>query len=61
MAVIVIVGQAQPQLPRRAVDVVAEAAGIKSGLVDPMGGVPGRTTYEELMRWNARALAEALR
>ena len=51
----------EPQLPRRAVDVVAEAAGIKSGLVDPMGGVPGRTTYEELMRWNARALAEALR
>ncbi len=51
----------EPQLPRRPADVLAEAAGIKVALLDPIGGVPGRQTYGELLEYNARVLAETLR
>jgi ABC-type Zn uptake system ZnuABC Zn-binding protein ZnuA len=50
----------EPQLPRRAAENVAEAAGVKLFLLDPMGGVPGRLTYAELLNYNARVLVEAL-
>lgn len=52
---------AEPQLPRRPAEVLAEAAGVTVAEIDPMGGAEGRRTYAELMRFNARVLAEALK
>ncbi len=51
----------EPQLPRRPVQVLAEAAGVRASELDPMGGVDGRRTYAELIDYNVRALVEALR
>jgi zinc transport system substrate-binding protein len=51
---------AEPQLNPRSAEVVAEAAGVKLGLLDPIGGVPGRMTYAELLRDNAKTLRTAL-
>jgi zinc transport system substrate-binding protein len=51
----------EPQLPRRPVDVLAEAAGVRASVLDPLGGVEGRRTYAELIQYNVRALLEALR
>lgn len=51
---------AEPQLNPRSAEVVAEAAGVKLGTLDPIGGVPGRMTYVELLRDNARTLRAAL-
>lgn len=50
----------EPQLARRPVEVVAEAGGVPVFEVDPLGGVPGRMTYEELLQSNAAVLVEAL-
>lgn len=50
----------EPQLPRRPAEVLADAAGVKFAVLDPLGGGPGRRTYEELLDYNARVLAEAL-
>jgi ABC-type Zn uptake system ZnuABC Zn-binding protein ZnuA len=51
---------AQPQLPARSARVVAEATGVPVLMLDPLGSVEGRQTYEELLRHNARTLVEAL-
>jgi zinc transport system substrate-binding protein len=51
----------EPQLPRRPAEVLAEAAGIKVFVLDPLGGAPGRESYEELLDYNAGVLLEALR
>jgi ABC-type Zn uptake system ZnuABC Zn-binding protein ZnuA len=51
----------EPQLPRAPVDALAEMTGANVVELDPVGGVPGRATYDELMRFNARALVEALK
>ena len=45
-----------PQLPDRAARIVSETAGIPIVELDPNGGVAGRTTYEELILYNAHAL-----
>lgn len=50
----------EPQLARRPAEVVAEAGGVPVFELDPLGGVPGRMTYEELIRSNAAVLLEAL-
>ena len=50
-----------PQLPDRAAESVAEAAGIKVYELDPIGGVTGRVTYNELLLYNTRILFEALK
>lgn len=50
----------EPQLPVRPAEVVAEAGGVPLYILDPIGGVEGRESYEELMRYNARVLAKAL-
>lgn len=52
---------AEPQLPPRAAIVIAQAIGGRVVELDPLGGVPGRETYVELLRHDARALARALR
>jgi zinc transport system substrate-binding protein len=53
---------AEPQLAPRLAQVLAEELGVRVVVVDPLGGekVPGRDSYVGLMRWNLRALAEAL-
>ncbi len=50
----------EPQFPPAAARVVANEAGLDLTLVDPIGGVPGRATYPELMRFNADAFARGL-
>jgi ABC-type Zn uptake system ZnuABC Zn-binding protein ZnuA len=50
----------EPQFPEAAARVVAEDAGLRVQLVDPIGGVPGRSTYIEMMRFNAAAFRKGL-
>ena len=50
-----------PQLPDRSARVIAEAAGIKIYILDPIGGVAGRQTYNELLLYNTQVLLEALK
>jgi len=51
----------EAQLERRAAEVVAAEAGVALAELDPLGGVPGRESYQELLRWNAAVLLEGLR
>ncbi|MEO8055011.1 MAG: metal ABC transporter substrate-binding protein [Acidobacteriota bacterium] len=51
----------EPQFPPSAARVVAADAGVRLVLADPIGGVPGRETYSELLRFDARAFLEGLR
>jgi ABC-type Zn uptake system ZnuABC Zn-binding protein ZnuA len=51
----------EAQLNRRPAEVVAAEAGVRLFELDPLGGVPGRDTYGELLRFNAAVLLEALR
>ena len=51
----------EPQLPRGPAEALAEAAGANVAELDPNGGKPGRETYSELLLFNARVLAEALK
>ncbi len=50
----------EPQFPLSAARVVSVDAGIRLVLVDPLGGVPGRETYADLLRFDARAFREGL-
>jgi zinc transport system substrate-binding protein len=49
------------QLPDRAAKIIAESTGIKVYHLDPIGGVPGRESYDELLLYNANIILEALR
>lgn len=51
----------QSQLPDRAARVVSETAGVPVHALDPIGGVDGRRTYEDLLLYNAREVMRALR
>ncbi len=51
----------ETQLNRRPAQVVADEAGVALFELDPLGGAADRTTYQELLRWNARVLLEGLR
>jgi zinc transport system substrate-binding protein len=51
----------EPQLSRRPAEVVAESAKVKVAVLDPNGGVPGRMSYDELLKYNAQVLAQALK
>lgn len=51
----------EAQLERRSAEVVAAEAGVALAELDPLGGVPGRERYQELLRWNAAVLLESLR
>ncbi len=48
------------QLSGRTAAVVAESAGVEVVTLDPIGGPPGPETYQELLRHDARLIAEAL-
>jgi zinc transport system substrate-binding protein len=54
---------AEVQLADGSARVLSEAAGIPILRLDPFGGpgIVGRESYEDLLRWNARRIAEALR
>lgn len=41
-------------------EILASETGVRVVAADPIGGVPGRYTYFELMRWNAKQFAKAL-
>lgn len=49
------------QLNPRSAQVVAESAGVALATLDPLGGAPGPTSYEELLRQNAATILGALR
>jgi len=53
---------AEPQISPKLAESIALETGAEVKLLDPLGGadVPGRTNYLELLRWNARQLAEVL-
>ncbi len=51
----------EPQFPPSAARVVAGDAGVRLVLADPIGGVPGRETYADLLHFDARAFREGLR
>lgn len=51
---------AEAQLGDRPAQVIADEAGVQVRTLDPIGGVAGRMSYEELLRYNAEILAEAL-
>ena len=50
----------QQTLPPRAAEAVAEAASLPLYTLDPLGGTSGRTTYADLLRWNANRIRTAL-
>lgn len=50
----------EPQFPLEAARVVADEAGLRVVMVDPVGGLPGRLGYEELLLFNARAFRDGL-
>ena len=50
----------EPQLPDDVVRPFAEDLKLNIGHLDPVGGVEGRMTYIDLMRWNAKSVADAL-
>ncbi len=42
----------EPQLPTERLRAIASEYQVPMGIIDPLGGVPGRETYIELMRYN---------
>jgi zinc transport system substrate-binding protein len=53
---------AEPQFSSKAADVVAQECGIPVRLLDPLGGegVPGRSDYDSLMRYNVSVMEDVL-
>ena len=49
------------QLPEKAAQVVSESTGIKIYSLDPIGGIKGRLTYEELLLFNTEIINNALK
>jgi len=47
----------EPQLDPRPAEVLAKEASLPVRSLDPIGGLPGRDSYEALMRYNAASLA----
>jgi ABC-type Zn uptake system ZnuABC Zn-binding protein ZnuA len=50
----------EPQFPASSARIVAKEAGVGVRELDPIGGVPGRATYEELLLFDSRAFREGL-
>jgi zinc transport system substrate-binding protein len=45
---------AEPQLPERSLNILVHGTRIKILKIDPLGGVPGRKNYFDLMRFNLK-------
>lgn len=52
---------AERQLNPKSAEVIAESAGVKVAVLDPIGGAPGPVGYDELLRYNAAVILSALR
>jgi ABC-type Zn uptake system ZnuABC Zn-binding protein ZnuA len=51
---------AEPQLNPKVADVIAHEAGVKVVMLDPIGGLPRRETYLELMKYDLGQMKEAM-
>jgi ABC-type Zn2+ transport system substrate-binding protein/surface adhesin len=51
----------EPQLSIDALRPIARDLGVTLAVLDPLGGLPGREGYVELLLFNARAVASATR
>jgi zinc transport system substrate-binding protein/manganese/iron transport system substrate-binding protein len=51
----------EPQLSVDALRPIARDLGVSLAVLDPIGGLPGRASYVELLLFDARAVAAALR
>lgn len=51
---------AEPQLNPKAAEVIAHEAGVKVIMLDPEGGLPGRETYLDLMKFNLERMKQAM-
>lgn len=51
----------EPQLSVDALRPIARDLGVTLGVLDPLGGLPGRESYIDLLLFDARAVAAALR
>jgi ABC-type Zn uptake system ZnuABC Zn-binding protein ZnuA len=51
----------EPQLSVDALRPIARDLGVTLAILDPLGGVPGREQYVDLLRFNARAVVDATR
>jgi ABC-type Zn uptake system ZnuABC Zn-binding protein ZnuA len=49
----------EPQLAAAPLRAIARDLGVKLEVLDPLGGVPGRMSYIDLLRFNARQVAAA--
>ncbi len=49
------------QLPEKPAQIISESTGIKIFTLDPIGGVQGRMTYEELLLYNTEIIKKALK
>jgi ABC-type Zn uptake system ZnuABC Zn-binding protein ZnuA len=49
----------EPQLPEGPARTIAQEAGLRLGTLDPLGFAPAITTYPDLLRHNARQVADA--
>lgn len=49
----------EPQLADKIAKMIAESAGVKLYMLDPIGGVEGRKTYFDLINYNAQVLVKA--
>lgn len=47
---------AEPQLSERSIRAFTEDLGLSLGILDPLGGVAGRESYEDLMRYNVSVI-----
>ena len=51
----------EPQLDKGPGEMIAKEAGIALGVLDPVGGLEGRKSYEALLTWNADQLEAVLK
>lgn len=51
----------EPQLDTGALDALVRGTSVTLGTLDPLGGQPGKESYESLLRANTEELAKALR
>jgi zinc transport system substrate-binding protein len=51
----------EPQLPSQVIQAIARDLGVVLAVLDPLGGVPGRQTYIDLMLFNAGQIAASSR
>jgi ABC-type Zn uptake system ZnuABC Zn-binding protein ZnuA len=51
---------AEPQLSVELLKPIAQDVGVTLSVLDPLGGVPGRESFVDLMRFNARQIARSV-